>query len=187
MWHSYAHAMTTAELPPAAAGHPLRIEVEAPRQDELLALLEQSTAYARSLGYPPESNFLLDVDALERPGVHVYVARDERGAALGLAALVAPAAGGGSDAGGARPGDAELKRMFVSERARGRGVAGALLGRIEADAAARGIRRLVLETGELHGSALALYDKHGYRGIEQFGPYIGEEHSICLAKPLSAG
>lgn len=172
--------MTTTE-PPGAAGRALRIAVEAPRQAELVALLEQSTLYARSLGYPPESNFLLDVDALERPGVRVYVARDETGHALGLAALVALA----PDADGIRPGDAELKRMFVSEQARGRGVAGALLGRIEAEAAARGSRRVVLETGELHGSALALYGKHGYREIDQFGQYIGEKHSICMAKPLA--
>ncbi|AMB60241.1 hypothetical protein AWU67_00050 [Microterricola viridarii] len=159
----------------------MNIAVEAPRQSELVALLEQSTAYARSLGYPPESNFLLDVDALERPGVRVYVARDEGGRALGLAALVAL----DPDTDGGRPGDAELKRMFVSAAARGRGVAGALLGRIEADAAAHGIRRLLLETGDLHDSALALYGKHGYREIDQFGQYIGEKHSICMAKPLA--
>ncbi|SDS04884.1 GNAT family N-acetyltransferase [Microterricola viridarii] len=173
--------MTTAELRPTAPRPALSIDVEAPRQDELLALLEQSTVYARSLGYPPESNFLLDVDALERSSVRVYVARDEGGRALGLAALVALE----PDADGGRPGDAELKRMFVGERARGLGVAGALLRRIEADAAERGIRRLVLETGDLHASALALYGKHGYREIPQFGQYIGEAHSICLAKPLA--
>ena len=156
------------------------IGIEAPRQPQLIALLEQSSTYARSLGYPPESNFLLDVEDLEKPNVDLYVARDASGAALGLAALVVldPQRDGG------RPGDAELKRMFVSDAARGRGVAGALLRRLEMDARASGIRRLVLETGPLHAPALALYARHGYSEIAQFGQYIGEHYSVCMAKPL---
>ncbi|HEY1105373.1 MAG TPA: GNAT family N-acetyltransferase, partial [Agromyces sp.] len=70
---------------------------------------------------------------------------------------------------------------------RGLGVAGALLARIEADAAERGIDEIVLETGPRHLPALALYEKHGYRRIEQFGPYVGEEFSVCLAKELARG
>lgn len=159
----------------------ITVAVEAPRQAELLALLEQSSAYARSLGYPPESNFLLNVDALEKPTVDVYVARTEAGEAVGIAALVVldPASDGSA------PGDAELKRMFVSDTARGLGVAGALLGRLERDAAERGIRRLVLETGPLHTPALALYAKHGYADIAQFGQYIGEAYSVCMAKAIA--
>ncbi|RZU63938.1 ribosomal protein S18 acetylase RimI-like enzyme [Microterricola gilva] len=158
------------------------IGVEAPRQPQLIALLEQSSAYARSLGYPPESNFLLDVEDLEKTNVDVYVARDSSGAPLGIAALVLldPQANGSS------PGDAELKRMFVSDFARGQGVAGALLRRLESDARASGIRRIVLETGPLHAPALALYARHGYTEIAQFGQYIGERYSVCMAKPLDA-
>ena len=159
----------------------LTIAIEAPRQPELVALLEQSTAYAHGLGYPPESHFLLSIEALERPGTTVYVARDESGIALGIAALVVLS----PEHDGSQPGDAELKRMYVGENARGRGVAGALLTRIETDAAANGIRRLVLETCELHTSALALYSKHGYAAIAQFGQYIGEQHSLCMAKLIN--
>ncbi|MFF3601900.1 GNAT family N-acetyltransferase [Kitasatospora indigofera] len=156
------------------------IGIESPRQPQLIALLEQSSAYARSLGYPPESNFLLDVEDLEKPNVDVYVARDASGRAVGIAALVVldPQRHGG------RPGDAELKRMFVSEAARGQGVAGALLRRVEIDARASGVRRLVLETGPLHAPALALYARHGYAEIAQFGQYVGERYSVCMAKPL---
>lgn len=159
----------------------ITVAVEAARQPELLALLEQSSTYARSLGYPPESNFLLNVDALEKPTVDVYVARTAAGEAVGIAALVVldPACDGSA------PGDAELKRMFVSDTVRGLGVAGALLGQLERDAAARGIRRLVLETGPLHTPALALYAKHGYTQIALFGQYIGEAYSVCMAKPLT--
>jgi putative acetyltransferase len=153
---------------------PVTVDVEPPRQAEVERLLDASTAFAQSL-YPPESNFLLDIATLERPEVAFYVARDgER--AVGIAALVAEA-----DAS-----RGELKRMFVDQSARGRGVAAALLGRIEADAAERGLVEIVLETGDLHDAAQALYTRHGYREIPQFGQYVGEAHSICFAKPLTA-
>lgn len=154
---------------------PLSISIESPREPGIDRLLEGSTAYAQSL-YPPESNFLLDVAQLETPGTTVYVARDAAGTALGMAALVE------SDELGPERG--ELKRMFVLDDARGLGVAGALIERIETDAAERGIREILLETGPLHHAALALYAKHGYRRVEQFGPYVGEQFSVCMAKSL---
>ena len=160
---------------------PVTIATESPRQPEVERLLDASSAYAQSL-YPPESNFLLDLATLERPEVSFYVARiGER--AAGIAALVVES--GAATAGEQRPAAGELKRMFVDTSARGRGVAGALLTRIEADAAARGIREIVLETGDLHHSAQSLYTRHGYRQVPQFGQYVGEPHSVCFAKPLA--
>jgi putative acetyltransferase len=157
---------------------PIAVTVESPRQPEVERLLDGSSAYAQSL-YPPESNFLLDLTTLERPEVTFYVARD--GArAVGIAALVLD----DDPASAAAPERGELKRMFVDPDARGRGVAGALLTRIEADAAARGIRQVVLETGDLHHAAQALYRRHGYREVPQFGQYVGEPHSVCFAKTL---
>lgn len=161
--------------------HPdITIAVEPPRQPEVELLLDGSSAYAQSL-YPPESNFLLDIATLELPEVTFYVARDD-GRAVGIAALVADLTTTATDA--PAPARGELKRMFVDPSARGRGVAGALLTRIEADASARGIREIVLETGDLHDAAQALYTRHGYREIPQFGQYVGEPHSVCFAKPL---
>ncbi|WP_254431386.1 GNAT family N-acetyltransferase [Agromyces sp. Marseille-P2726] len=157
---------------------PIAITVESPRQPEIERLLDGSSAYAQSL-YPPESNFLLDVATLERPEVAFYVARDGH-RAVGIAALVADVGMGPDGA----PERGELKRMFVDPDVRGRGVAAALLARIEADAVARGIREVVLETGDLHHAAQALYTSHGYREIPQFGQYVGEPHSVCFAKTL---
>ncbi|WP_419817680.1 GNAT family N-acetyltransferase [Glaciibacter flavus] len=151
---------------------PVSIAVEPPRQPEVARLLAASSAYAQAL-YPPENTFLLSVGSLEAPSVSFYVARDENAEAVGIAALV-----DGED------GCAELKRMFVSDAARGRGVARALIRRIEEDAAARGIRRIVLETGDLHDAAQALYLTCGYAPIAQFGQYVGEPHSVCFAKQL---
>lgn len=156
------------------------ITVEPPRQPEIEELLLQSSAYAMAL-YPPESNFLLNIESLEQPGVAFYVARGADGTALGCAALVVDATDA-PDATGPRA--AELKRMFVSPAARGQRVASRLLDRIEADAAAGGIRRIVLETGDLHDAAQALYRHAGYVLIPQFGQYVGEAHSVCFAKEL---
>ena len=151
----------------------ISIGIEPPRQADVEALLAAGTVFAYSL-YPVENTFLLSTDELERPGVDVYVARDRDGVACGMAALVPL----GPDT------CAELKRLFVHTEARGRGVAGRLLDRIEADAAGRGIRSLALETGTLQHAAMVLYRGRGYEQIELFGPYVGEELSVCFAKSL---
>ena len=77
--------------------------------------------------------------------------------------------------------------MFVRREARGAGVAGALLARIEADARVAGLERIVLETGTRHEAALAFYPRHGYSPVPQFGEYVGEEFSVCFAKELCTG
>jgi putative acetyltransferase len=154
------------------------ITIESPRQPGIAELLRLSGEYAQSL-YPPESNFLLGIDELERPGVAVYVARDATARALGIAALVG-GAGTGDDIGST----AELKRMFVHPDARGRGVAGRLLAGIETDAAARGIREIVLETGPESHAALSFYQGAGYREVPLFGQYVGEAFSVCFAKAI---
>ena len=61
----------------------ITITAEPARQPELVELMEAGAAYAHSL-YPPEENFLLDVEELEVPGIVVYVARDDSGRALGM-------------------------------------------------------------------------------------------------------
>jgi GNAT superfamily N-acetyltransferase len=84
-----------------------------------------------------------------------------------------------------QPGDAELKRMFVTASARGRGFARAILAELERTAAAAGRRRAVLETGTRQPEALTLYRSSGYRAIENFGVYQNEPESRCFAKDLS--
>jgi GNAT superfamily N-acetyltransferase len=92
----------------------ISIAPESPRQPDVLALMQRADEYALGL-YPAESYYSLDVAALERPDVTLLVARD-CGELAGIVALV--------DNG---DGTAEIKRMFVAEQQRGRGVAAALL------------------------------------------------------------
>ena len=80
----------------------------------------------------------------------------------------------------------ELKRMYVRESARGRGVARLLLAHLERTAAEAGIRRLVLETGLAQPEAIALYRSSGYVDVPPFGHYAGYADSIHLGRDLTA-
>ena len=160
---AYARVVTT---PPS-------ISIESPRAPGIEHLLEAGSTHARSLN-PTE--VLPDVAQLDVPGTLLYVARDEHGTAVGVAAIV--------EGDGVGEGRGELARMYVDARSRGGGVASALIERIETDAAARGLREIVLEAGRLHHPALALYAKHGYRRVERFGRYVNEPTSVCMAKSL---
>jgi GNAT superfamily N-acetyltransferase len=81
----------------------------------------------------------------------------------------------------------ELKRMYVSPAARGRGLGRRLLAALEAEARALGVRRLVLETGVRQAAALALYRATGFDPIPLYGEYrLSPETSVCLGKELLA-
>ncbi|MGA5817898.1 GNAT family N-acetyltransferase [Kitasatospora sp. NPDC094028] len=87
---------------------------------------------------------------------------------------------------GLRDGDAEVKRMFVVPAARGRGLARAVLRRLEETAVDAGRTRFILETGTEQPEAVALYGSEGYAAIEKFGIYRDSELCICLGKELTA-
>jgi GNAT superfamily N-acetyltransferase len=65
---------------------------------------------------------------------------------------------------------AELKRIWTDSAHRRRGYARALLAALEAEAAARGYRRLYLITGNRQPEAEALYDATGYSRIAPAEP-----------------
>ncbi len=65
----------------------------------------------------------------------------------------------------------EVKRMWTHPAYRRRGLAARVLDALEAEAAAAGYKRLVLETGPLQPEAAALYQGRGYTRIPMFGPY----------------
>lgn len=84
------------------------------------------------------------------------------------------------------PDRGELKRMFVDEAHRGRGVARVVLGALEELARVRGYRSVLLETGILQTEAIALYSSAGYERVDNYGPYLGMSFSVCFAKPLDS-
>ncbi len=80
----------------------------------------------------------------------------------------------------------EVKRMFVADEFRGKGIGTAVLHELEKWAAELGNREIVLEMGNRQPEAAFLYRKLGFRVIPNFEPYTGmEETSICMKKILA--
>ncbi|MEW1956463.1 GNAT family N-acetyltransferase [Kineococcus sp. NPDC059986] len=78
----------------------------------------------------------------------------------------------------------EMKRVFVDEGFRGRGVARALVGAFEDAAREAGAARVRLETGTRQPEAMALYEALGYARTTNFGPWADSPLSVCYAKEL---
>ena len=79
---------------------------------------------------------------------------------------------------------AELKRMFTTAQARGRGVGRRVLAVVEQSAREHGRKRLILECGDRQPEAIAMYRSCGYEPIENFGYYRDEPGVISLARQL---
>jgi GNAT superfamily N-acetyltransferase len=63
---------------------------------------------------------------------------------------------------------AEVKSMYVAPAARGRGLGGRILGRLEEIAAAHGCRAVRLDTAAHLTAAITLYRDRGYREIPDY-------------------
>jgi GNAT superfamily N-acetyltransferase len=61
--------------------------------------------------------------------------------------------------------------MYAKREVRGKGVAKALLQRLEAEARDAGITRVRIETGNLQVEAMRFYEREGYEKCAAFGPY----------------
>lgn len=79
---------------------------------------------------------------------------------------------------------AEIKRMFVKEAARGKGVAKGILKNLEEWAKSQGYKKLVLQTGSLQPEAINLYGKIGFTQTECYRQYKGDDNSVCFAKNI---
>ena len=80
--------------------------------------------------------------------------------------------------------EAEIKRVFVCETYRGKKYGRMLMEKLEEIAKEKGYKRLVLETGKTFKNARRLYEGMGYRMIDNYGPYINLQDSICMEKLL---
>ncbi|HVL75315.1 MAG TPA: GNAT family N-acetyltransferase [Noviherbaspirillum sp.] len=139
----------------------------------MITLIERLDAYQSAL-YPAESNHFVDIAALARPNVLFAVARDGTGSAVGCGAIVLEADHG------------EIKRMFVCESWRGRGLSRRLLSFLEHAARERGCTSLRLETGIHQPEALGLYARAGFMRRGPFGSYREDPLSVFMEKNLEA-
>jgi GNAT superfamily N-acetyltransferase len=122
-------------------------------------------------GFVPTERIFATRDAFDGAGAAWLVAYDD-GRPVGCGGLRALA-----------PGVGEIKRMFVTGRARGRGHGRGLLRELERLAAARGHRSVRLLTSEVLGEALALYEAEGYGVVERIA-HPGRPAELWLEKAL---
>jgi len=156
----------------------LTIRCERPDQPDVVGLLADLDGYLASL-YPPEANFILDVQALLAPEVSFFVARDGE-QAVGTAAfrrMQGEPATGGVPYG-------EIKRMYVDPARRGERIGAQLLATLEAGLRAQGCRLALLETGPEQTAAVRLYENSGYTSRGVFGLYPDNGQSVYYSKVL---
>lgn len=144
-------------------------KIESPDQPDVIKLIADLDAYQDSL-YPAESRYALDLTSLKQPDVRFVVARDDNGQAVGCGAVVL------------YEGYGELKRMYVNEQSRGKGVARDILALLESSAGEAGRTAFKLETGPYQPDALAFYARSGYERCERFGDYKDDPLSVFMRK-----
>jgi putative acetyltransferase len=154
---------------------PITIElVTAPSEEVRVLVGELEEILAAE--YPPEQRHGLTLEAIFKPNVRFFIARVAGApAGCGGVALFADFA--------------EVKRMYVRDGLRGRGVAPAILRRIEAAARDAGLASLKLETGTRQFAALRFYEREGFRVCGVFGDYMAMAPpqiatSVFMEKPL---
>jgi len=156
---------------------PISMELALAPTDEVRALVSELEAILAA-EYPPEQRHGLALEAIFQPHIRFFVARLE-GDAVGCGGVAL------------FDGFAELKRMYVREAVRGRGLAPALLARLEAEAREAGLPVVRLETGTNQLAALRFYEREGFRRCAAFGDYTAMPPqaiatSIFMEKPLGA-
>ncbi|WP_334151751.1 GNAT family N-acetyltransferase [Microbacterium sp.] len=123
---------------------------------------------------PPESQHALPFERLLMPGVRLF-ATMEGGRPIATGALAT-----------VEDGHEELKSMRTDPAQRGRGLARTMLEFLIADAAARDIHRISLETGSMDFfiPARRLYASAGFEECEAFGRYRPDPLSTFMTLSL---
>lgn len=151
----------------------MEIEYLDPDSAEVQQLIAASDAYYVDL-YPAESNHLESSTDLKRPNVLFIGGRlDGRLIASGAAKIM-------QDDGHY----AEVKRVFVLDEYRGRGLSNAIMQYLETELRARGVTLFRLETGVRQPEALGLYRKLGYHERAPFGCYKADPLSVFMEKQV---
>ncbi|WP_274424250.1 GNAT family N-acetyltransferase [Chelativorans sp. YIM 93263] len=151
----------------------IQIAVETPLQDDVRALIAELNETLSALT-PPEFCFHMTVEQMARPETTLFVARDG-GCAVACGALHR------------HDGDiGEVKRMYTRSSHRGQGIGKAIVQRIEAAARSEGVAKLVLETGDRHPAAWAIYERAGFTRCGPVLDYPDSKWSIFYEKSITA-
>ncbi len=148
------------------------IATETPLSDDVRALVKQLNEFTFELT-PAEYRHHMTVEQMAQADTTLFVARDAGGATLGMGCLRRHENGVG-----------EVKRMFVTPAARGLGVGGAILARIEDLARQEGLSQIVLETGSNFDAAKRVYERGGFQPSEPVLDYPPSAWTSFYAKEL---
>jgi putative acetyltransferase len=147
------------------------IEYLDPDSPDVQAMIAESDAYYVDL-YPAESNHLESSDDLKKPNVLFVGCRiDGELAASGAAKVM-------QDDGNY----AEIKRVFVLDDHRGKGLSNRIMQFLESELQNRGVSLFRLETGIKQPEALGLYRKLGYTQRGPYGSYGPDPLSVFMEK-----
>lgn len=149
----------------------MEIEHLDPDSPETKALIALSDAYYVDM-YPAESNHLESSEDLKKPNVLFLGGRVGTG-------LVASGAAKIMDDDGVY---AEIKRVYVIDQQRGKGLSFKIMQALETELQSRGINLFRLETGVKQPEALGLYRKLGYHDRGPFGAYQLDPYSVFMEK-----
>jgi GNAT superfamily N-acetyltransferase len=78
----------------------------------------------------------------------------------------------------------EIKRMYVKEDKRGKGIASIILRELEKWCIELKYEKSILETGLAQPEAIRLYTKNNYQRIPNYGQYEHVQTSVCFEKNL---
>jgi putative acetyltransferase len=150
---------------------------EDPRAADSLALFEEMSEFVIRTYPEDEENGIAPTttEELARDGVLLIARVDGVAAASGGLMAHDPVDGLAT---------LEVKRMLVRPAFRGRGLSKLVLMRLEAIAAGRAARKLVLMCGPRQPEALQLYARSGYAVRDAYGSHVDHPLSIFFEKHL---
>lgn len=148
----------------------LTIKPVDPARTDVIRLIEQLDAY-QSLLYPPESNHLDSLDELAMSNVF-FLAAYSGSEICGIGSVKRI-----EDYG-------EIKRVYVPLNQRGKGIAKAIMEKLEHHLIENDVAYARLETGIYQAEALQFYQKLGYYRIGPFGEYQEDPLSVFMEKKL---
>ncbi len=148
----------------------VEIRIDDPLSTDGRALIGESDLFIRAI-FPPEECFTFSPDELSTPNTRFYIARDNT-VPVGCVALVRYDA------------YSEVKRMFVADSAKGKGIGRKLMQRLEQDAKNTNVSLIRLETSEKLVAAVNLYQSLGYAKRGAYGDYPDCGVSLFMEKSL---
>ena len=144
-----------------------------PREAKIRKLIESLDVYMLAL-YPSESTHRVDTTILASQNARFFSALCD-GILVGCGGILI------------EHDYAEVKRIFVSPKARGLGIGRKLMERLEVESRRLGFKLLRLETGIYQPEALALFKAMGFIPRLSFGDYPNNDpNSIFMEKQVTS-